>query len=266
MSVDWAEARSANIARYSGFDFAFMRRSDRGDVAVVRRRLKDVWLHDGRAKRRLTFDGQNYTAAIAPSGILLLSKPDGAGAFSIWRQMTDGRSEKLTNGPRDVEPAFSSDGQQWAYVDYARMGIMVCSTESGRCRLLRREPVLPNMPTFSPDGRLVAYVTQLNRARMTVISVGDGFIRGSWDAYPSCAPVWSSDTTLWSLESASGQYVWSERDVNGSRTGNHFAGSSESLEQGEVRCSPKDVAPGSPWFKRIDVEDMDTSRVLLEVR
>jgi len=264
VSVDWRRGRAVNVARYPGFDFGAIRLSEQGEVALVRRRSRDVWLRDGGAGKRITFDGQNYTAAMSSAGVLLTSKRTDAGLFAIWRQMPDGRLERLTEGPDDVEPSFSRDGKQWTYADYTRMSIMLCSTEAGRCRVLRQDGLLPSRPMFSPDGELIAYVTQLNRPQVTIVSTRDGAVRASWDAHPECPPAWSSETTLWSLESSTGQYVWLERNLTGKKTGNQFVGSSESLEAGEVRCSPKDVTvESSPWFRRVDVENVDTSKILM---
>ncbi|HVZ88133.1 MAG TPA: protein kinase [Polyangia bacterium] len=264
VSVDWHRNQAINIARYSGFEFVALQRFDRGEVAVVHRRAKDVWLHGDGPDRRLTFDGRNYTAAMSTKGILLLSRRTDAGAFAIWRQVPDGGFEQLTNGPGDVEPSFSRDGKQWTYADYSQMSVMVCSIEARTCRVLRRDGLLPGWPTFSPDGESIAYVTQLNRPQLKVISTRDGMLRSSWDAHPECSPVWSSDTTLWSLESSAGKYSWSERDVTGRRTGKSFVGSSDSLEPGEVRCSPKGVMVGSPWFQRVEIKNVDTSKVLIK--
>ena len=264
VSVDWRRGRAVNVDRYPGFEFGAIRRSDRGQVAVVRRRSRDVWLRDGGAGKRLTFDGQNYTAAMSSAGVLLMSKRSDSGLFAIWRQMPDGSLERLTDGPDDVEPSFSRDGRQWTYADYARMSIMLCSTESGGCRVLRQDGLLPSRPMFSPDGELIAYVTQLNRPQVTLVSTRDGVVRASWDAHPDCSPAWSSEATVWSLESSNGQYVWSERSSTGKKTGRQFAGSSESLEAGEVKCSPKGVTLGpSPWFRRVEVENVDSSKILM---
>jgi serine/threonine protein kinase len=264
VSVDWLRGRAVNVGRYPGFDFGPVGLSEQGEVAVVRRRAKDVWRRDGGARTRMTFDGQNYTAAMSPSGILLVSKRTDAGVFAIWRQMPDGRLERLTDGPDDVEPSFSRDGKQWTYADYARMSIMLCSTEPGSCRVLRQDGLMPTRPMFSPDSQLIAYVTQLNRPQVTLVSTRDGVVRAAWDAHPECSPAWSSETTVWSLESSNGQYVWSERNLAGKKTGKQFVDPSVSLEAGEVRCSPGDVmTESSPWFRRVDVENEDTSKVLM---
>jgi len=264
LSVDWRRGRAVDVGRYPGFEFGAIRLGDRGEVALVRRRTKDVWLRGHGAGKRLTFDGQNYTAAMSLAGVLLMSKRSDSGVFSIWQQTADGRLSRLTEGPDDVEPSFSGDGKQWAYADYAQMSIMLCSTELGSCRVLRRDGLLPSRPTFSPDGQLIAYVTQLNRPQVTLVSTKDGVVRASWDAHPECAPAWSSAATVWSLESSNGQYVWSERNLAGKKTGNQIVGSNESLEAGEVRCSPKNATvESSPWFRRVDVENVDNSKILI---
>jgi Tol biopolymer transport system component len=264
VAVDWRRGLAVNVGRYPGFGFGAIRLSDYGEVAVVRRRSKDVWLRDGGAGKRMTFDGQNYTAAMSSTGVLLMSKRTDSGVFAIWRQTPDRRLERLTDGPDDVEPSFSKDGKQWTYADYSKMSIMLCSTELGSCRVLHQDGLLPSRPRFSPDGEVIAYVTQLNRPQVTLVSTRDGLVRASWDAHPDCSPAWSSEATVWSLESSNGRYVWSERDLTGKRTGNQFPGSSESLEAGEIQCSPRDVTvESSPWFSRVEIENADTSKILI---
>jgi serine/threonine-protein kinase len=264
VSIDWRRGRAVNIARYPGFDFAFRQRSDSGDVAIVRRRSRDAWLRDGPTARRLTFDGKNYTAAMSATGVLLLSKRADSGAFSIWRQTVGGGSEQqLTDGPGDVAPSFSQDGNQWTYADYTRRSIMLCSTDTSSCRVLREDRLLPGWPVFSPGGDLVAYLTQLEGSQLKIVSTKDGSVRASWDAHPGCPPVWSSASTVWSLESSPAQYAWSERTVTGTKTGNRLLASGENLEPGEIQCSPKGASADSPWFRRVDIRNEDSSKVLV---
>jgi hypothetical protein len=263
VSMDWRRGRSVRLARYGDFQLQFFRRTSTGEAAVANKSSRDVWLEEGAGRRRLTYDGQNYTAAMSPAGVLLVSKRSGSGAFAIWRQAAEGPAERLTEGPDDVEPAVSADSKHWAYVDYKRMSIMLCEAESKECRVLRRDGLLPSWPMFSQDGALIAYLTQLNSPQLTVISTQDGSVVGSWNAHFQCPPIWSSVTTVWSLESSPGGYAWSEREVTGKRTGRQFTATSENLEPGEVQCFPKALAVDRPLVRPVTIETVETSRVIV---
>jgi hypothetical protein len=263
MRVDWRSGRARWVARYPGFDFPFVRHTFDGEVGVARSSSSDVWLRQGPVERRLTFDGANYSAAMSSAGVLLVSKPAESGELAIWRQGEGGTFQRITAGPADVQPSFSADGALWAYTDYARMSIMLCEVKSASCRTIRTDESLPGWPTLSPDGKMIAYVTQLNRPRLMIISATDGAVQTSWDAHPGCPPVWSSGRTIWMVESASGLFARVERDVAGAPTGRRFTLPSENLEPGEVQCAPKDVSADSPWFRSVDIKKVDRSEVLV---
>jgi Tol biopolymer transport system component len=261
-SLDPSRGRAINVGRYPGFDLSLIRGAGRDQFAVARQTLKDVWLNEGSNSRRLTFDGTNFSAARSADGVLLLGKRSAAGTLEIWRQRGDGPPEKLTGGPGDVGPSFSPDGKQWAYADYSRKSIMLCSTSSANCRVLVRDGLLPCWPRFSPDGRTIAYVTQLNRPQLLLVSAEDGRARAAWDAHPACPPVWSSNNTLWSLQSSSGQYVWSERDTTGKKTGKRFTSSSENLETDEEHCAPP-PSEGAPSIPEVEIRTIEASKLLV---
>jgi serine/threonine-protein kinase len=262
-SVDPWGSHAVNVGRYPGFDLALIRAAGRDRFATARRTVSDVWLNEGSGGKRLTFDGTNYSAARSAEGVLLMSKRSEAGTLEIWRQRGAAPLEKLTSGPADVSPSFSEDGETWAYVDYSRKSIMLCSSEPAHCSVLVRTALLPSRPMFSPDGRTIAYVTQLNRPQLLLVSTEDGTTRGAWDAHPECSPVWSSANTLWSLESSSGQYVWSERDTAGRKTGKRFTAPSENLEPGETRCSPPASSAGPSWARGVEIRNVEASKILV---
>jgi serine/threonine protein kinase len=259
----WDGRRAINEGRYPGFDLSLIRAAGRDQFAVARRTDRDVWLNEASSSKRLTFDGTSYSAARSVDGTLLLGKRSADGILEIWRQRGNGPPEKVTNGPADVGPSFSPDGKQWAYADYSRKSIMLCSTESAKCRALVRDEFLPCWPKFSPDGRTIAYVTQLSRFQLLLVSAEDGRTRAAWDTHPECPPAWSSANTLWSLESSLGQYVWSERDTTGRRTGKRFTASSENLEPLEASCSPPPSSAGSRSLPDVEVRTVEASKLLV---
>jgi Tol biopolymer transport system component/DNA-binding winged helix-turn-helix (wHTH) protein len=80
------------------------------------------------------------------------------GAHSIWRMEADGRNPlRLTRGSNDVEPTCSLDGKWVVYVsnDGLPPKLWKVSIEGGEPVQLTGEFALH--PTFSPDGKVIAY-------------------------------------------------------------------------------------------------------------
>jgi hypothetical protein len=261
--LDWRRGLYRNLGRYPGFDLIGARAQRERTLLLGRHISKDIWLYDGSGGRQLTSDGVSCSGAISPTGDLLVSKLGDDGNFSIWSQGPVGAGNRLTTGPSDVLPSFSENGRWWVYADYARKSIVVCSTEGGNCRVLRRDEQWPTLPRFSPDGSQIAYVTQTGAPHLTIVSVKDGQMQQSWDAFRQCPPIWSSPTTIWSFEALAGHYLWAERDTTtGRRTGKRIEVLDRDVALSEFRCSSDDVAPDSPFFRRVRVETKEITRLL----
>jgi hypothetical protein len=237
-------------------------------VLLGRHRSNDAWLYGSNGRRRLTSDGENFSAAMSAAGDLLLSKQGGDGGMSIWWQSHDGATREMSPGPFDVEPQFSPDGRSWLYVDYMRQSVILCSFKTESCRVLRRDESLPSWPQFAPDGKNIAYLTQMNVPKLVVVSLEDGKVKELGDAYYQCPPVWSSPTKIWSLRGAARRIFWSERDVTtGARTGRQLEVGGDEINTGrtsadEVQCWPPNAHPGSPFFMPLRVETEESSRLL----
>jgi hypothetical protein len=131
------------------------------------------------------------------------------------------------------------------------------------CSVLRQDESLPTWPKFSPDGELLAYVTEVGASKVVIVSTKDGALKASWDAHYKCPPVWSGGTTVWSLEIASGRYFWSEHDaISGTKTGNRRELPGSRGTQGEPQCSSLPTPSDSPFFERVRTERAEVSRVL----
>jgi hypothetical protein len=259
--IDWSENTFINLGRYPGFDLVSARFVGEQELLLARRVSRDAWMADGTRRVRLTSDGNTYTAARSRAGDLLLGRKDSAGS-SIWWQGLDGVSRKVTQGVADVAPDVSPDLRTWAYADYVRKTIMLCSIRGNECRVLRQDELLPTWPRFSPDGARLAYVTQLGSTQLTIISATDGHYQASWDARYECPPAWSSATTLWSLEILSGRRVWIERDISGRRTGKRVNAPVEGGSADEFQCYPKVPALDPAFPQPVHVETEETSVVL----
>ena len=184
--LDWPHKRLENVGRYPGFDIIrchIARGPQAGDnrlFVLARRASSDAWLYDGSRRRQLTTTGDNYSAAQSSRGHLLLSKWIYNGDITIWWQDPRGTLRQLTHGPRDAEPSFARDARRWAYADYARKSIMICAGLSDGCRVLRQDESLPTWPRFSPDGELLAYVTEVGASKLVIVSTKDGALKASW--------------------------------------------------------------------------------------
>ncbi len=260
-AIDWQRETISELGRYAGFDLLAKKEIGGMETLLGRQISGDAWLVEGTRRTRLTSDGRITSAARSLSGDLLLGKREG-GRSVIWWQGSDGTSRKLTNGEEDVTPDFSPDGRWWAYADYTRKSIILCSVSGGTCRVLRNDELLPSWPKFSPDGKSLAYATQVGSTQVTVISAEDGHYLVSWDAFPLCPPVWSSWATVWSLEIFAGRYVWFERDLTGKKTGKRYETQREDAPTDEFHCWPKAPSPDSPPPQQIRVERAETSRLL----
>jgi hypothetical protein len=266
--LDWKNGILHEIGSYAGLDLITARQSGDSLVALARHRSKDVWLYGAGAPRRLTSDGQNFSAAMSPSGDLLISKRGSSGKLSIWWQGRGGASQEVSPGPADVEPQYSPDGRSWLYVDYARKSIILCSVGTGDCRVLLHDDSLPGSPQFAPDGKRVAYFTQMNVPKLMIVSLDNGDVRQLGDAYDQCPPIWSSPESVWSFEGEAGHYFWSERNVTtGTKTGGRVAVISPENQaklavSDQVQCWPSDVGRTSPFFQRLRVETDEASRLL----
>ena len=263
-ALDWRKGTYRNLGRYAEMDLVDAQVSGQTGAVLARRRARDVWLYDGATRRRMTTDGDNDGAAIAPNGELLLARPGPGSTENIWSRTPDGALEKRTAGPHDTSPDFSPDGRTWIYSDYLRRSIMICTTGTDRCRVLRHDEVLPTWPRFSPDGSKVAYVRYGVASEMVAFSVTDGTQWPLGGTHWQCPPVWSSPDKIWTFEGSAGGYAWVEKEIEtGLRTGRRVqVTDGQSAINDQLECWPANASVASPFFRKVRVETEELSTVL----
>jgi hypothetical protein len=207
-------------------------------------------------------DGRVVSAAVSADGDLLLSKKAIDGSVSIWHQPHDGPIEQVTNGPDDVSPDFAPDGDRWTYVDYSRKSVLLCENKHGGCKALRNDEMLPTWPKFSPDGRKIAYLTQMGTPRLMLVSLDDGKTEQLGPMHRECPPIWSSPGTIWGLEGAGNAYRWVERYVENSAATGRTIPLRNHGDISDGGCWPDVSDPNSPFFQRVQVETEEASTLL----
>ncbi|HVY38585.1 MAG TPA: protein kinase, partial [Polyangia bacterium] len=228
---------------------------------VSRRFRSDVYSYEQGGHQQLTSDGDVNSAAKASSGDLLLGRRAADGTLSIWLRRANGTEKQVTHGPQDATPAFGPDGVSWAYVDYVGNTLRLCKGEND-CSVLSSDKSMPTRPSFAPDGRRLSFVTQMGRPQMKILS-RDGQLIAAWDALPVCAGIWSSNTTVWSVENARGVYYWAEHNaLTGETSGRRVPFLNSAVEDSPlVDCRAEGADPRSALFHPIQVEPDERSEI-----
>jgi len=268
-ALDWRAGALTNLGRYPGYDIVrVIPALADSTILLATRKGKDVWLREGGRSRKLTHDGQNFSAAMFPDGALLLGKPAPEGGVAIWREDRDGTLAQITAGPLDLAPDVSADGGRWVYVNGARRLIMLCAGRYGSsCSVVRAEETLPTWPRLSPDGSKIAYVTLAGSQQVSVLSLSDKSLRRLGAVFGQCPPVWSSAANLWTFEGSAKHYFWIERHAEtGNETGRRIdMGDSlndANQDPDERRCWPASDVDGAEAFPKLRIETEESSTLL----
>jgi Tol biopolymer transport system component len=131
---------------------------------------KDIFQFNWTANPEISHDGSQ----VAFVKVNVNEKRDGYDT-ALWGVSTSGSSEpwRLTNGPRDSSPRWSPDGKRLAFVSFAdRNGascpasncapngeIYVVNADGSGLRRLTRSRADEQHPTWSPDGRKIAFAS-----------------------------------------------------------------------------------------------------------
>jgi Tol biopolymer transport system component len=150
-----SESSSPAYSRDGRFVAAFLGTSGR----------PDLWLLDlarGRA-RELTFDGVTASdPAWTRDGQHIVFSALHNGHRALWLvPVRGGAPQQLTSGPvDDLDPEISTDGKQllWARVERS-FALMVLDPATGQERRVLEQGAAIELPAFSPDGALLAFLS-----------------------------------------------------------------------------------------------------------
>lgn len=172
-SINWINRKGENVGRFAepGVFFAVSISPDQKTVAVDHGDPGDLWLYDLErgVRSRFTFDAMTEGGAIwSPDGKSLLYWSDRNGPFNLYRKdIGSGAETRLTTDPNFAEGPldWSRDGRYWIIMredirKRDRSDLWIVPSDAP-------EKKFPYIATpfdewdarFSPDGKLVAYVS-----------------------------------------------------------------------------------------------------------
>jgi Tol biopolymer transport system component len=153
---------------------------------------------NGHPVRALTTSAADRVPAWSPDGRWIAFLRRSASRSSLLAVRRDGSGlRQLTHALRRITSfAWAPDSRrllvEWTYAGEPRVGVV---TASGRLRLLRLGGLCVSDPTWSPDGRAIAFAGGCRRSRIGVEALASGHIRWLtradrlyWDGDPSWSP------------------------------------------------------------------------------
>ena len=171
-NVVWVDRQGAfeSLGTPPNNNYNYPRLSPDGERLVVSDG-EDVWVYDlsRSTLTRLTFEGRNSQMLWTPDGQHVTFRSVREGVQNVFWKLADGSgtAERLTTGEFRQNPgSWSPDGQVLAFYQFSGVGgpadrdIWVLPLEGNR----QQQPFLQTQfnegaPTFSPDGRWLAYVS-----------------------------------------------------------------------------------------------------------
>ncbi len=137
-------------------------------ATFLRGETVDVWIYDisGQTLSRMTNEGSNQYPIWTPDGKRITFRATRQGLRNIWWKSADGSGpeERLTTGENNQSPRdWSPDGNVLVYNDgdpNTRADVWMLSMDGERKAIpLIQTPFRDDRPTFSPDGRWLAYMS-----------------------------------------------------------------------------------------------------------
>lgn len=134
---------------------------------------------DGTSQRQLTESaGFSRSAVVSPDGSTVAFVYTRNGEQNLWLMDVDGsRKRQLTNGIRDGNPIFSTDGQWVIYRSYTLGNPFLFKIPVTGGQPVRLNEKMTGIPALSPDGKLIActYREQaLSPVKVALIPVDGG--------------------------------------------------------------------------------------------
>jgi Tol biopolymer transport system component len=170
---------------------------------------------DGSQRRQVTVDEYNEdTPRMTPDGKNIVYSSFRSGIPNLWRVGLDGTNPtQITGGGEDYRPAISRDGK-WVVFDSWDLGpntVMKVSIEGGEpVRLSEKNG---SRASISPDGKLVAYLSQdeqkSQQSTVEIIQFEDGKRNKSFQLPPTAvaAPTNSYAQLEWMPDGKSVMYI-----------------------------------------------------------
>ncbi|MEX1182779.1 MAG: hypothetical protein WEF86_06055 [Gemmatimonadota bacterium] len=156
----------------------------------------DIWAMDpdGGNVRRLTTDpARDVSASWFGDRIVFMS--DRNGGFDLYAMNRDGTGvEQLTSNGTSWFPVYSPDGSQVAL--HVGRDVHVMSAGGGELTRLTQDPANGMYPSWSPDGRRLAFMSWRNGATQIFVMNADGSDQRRVVAMPegdAIDPRWSPD-------------------------------------------------------------------------
>jgi Tol biopolymer transport system component len=162
----------------------------------------DIWViaASGGVPKRLTFDQSEARGLVwSPDGRWIIFSSARRGSLTLWRVLsTGGKPESLTTGAgEDYEPAISSDGTKLIYTNTrTSWSLMTLDPASGMQRELMTQRELIGFPSFSPDGKRIAFFQPIHGSNHLFAVAADGgapeqITKG--ESQHNIFPAWSRD-------------------------------------------------------------------------
>jgi Tol biopolymer transport system component/tRNA A-37 threonylcarbamoyl transferase component Bud32 len=163
----------------------------------------DLWLLEiaRDLRTRLTFAGEVEMWPLwSPDGLWIAYSGDGERRSQVYRQLVSGMGgpEKLTDSPHDIYPSsWSRDGRYIACThadSTGNFGIAVLDLSDGSLSTFRNSEYWEAQPSFSPDGRWIAYVSnETSEPEIFVESIEPGAGRWRVSTNGGVSPLWSPE-------------------------------------------------------------------------
>jgi eukaryotic-like serine/threonine-protein kinase len=163
--------------------------------------LSDIWVYEfaRAALTRVTTEGSSQYPVWSADGTRIAYRATRAGSRNLYWRPVDGTSgeERLTTSPHEQMPwSMSRDGRMLAFAEDGESGTQIglLSLWNGGARMLIREGASSTKSKISPDGRLIAYVSDRsgrNEVYVQTLSVTDRRWQVSLDG--GTDPVWAPD-------------------------------------------------------------------------